>query len=100
MPKIRAGIVNVTGYIGAELARLLSQHPQVKLVTVTGRSAAGRRLGEVFPSFTGTGHRIEAELKGKTTLPSVQCLVQAVQNMNLMFNLPETTGPEALAIYP
>ena len=25
---------------------------------------------------------------------------QAVQNMNLMFNLPETTGLEALAIYP
>jgi N-acetyl-gamma-glutamyl-phosphate reductase len=42
MPKIRAGIINVTGYIGAELARLLCQHPQVKLVTVTGRSAAGQ----------------------------------------------------------
>jgi len=28
-------------------------------------NAAGQRLGEVFPSFTGTGHRIEAELKGK-----------------------------------
>ena len=25
---------------------------------------------------------------------------QAVQNMNLMFNLPETKGLEALAIYP
>ena len=25
---------------------------------------------------------------------------QAVQNMNLMFNLPETTGLEALAVYP
>jgi len=25
---------------------------------------------------------------------------QAVQNMNLMFDLPETTGLEALAIYP
>jgi N-acetyl-gamma-glutamyl-phosphate reductase len=25
---------------------------------------------------------------------------QAVQNMNLMFNLPETTGLEALATYP
>ena len=25
---------------------------------------------------------------------------QAIQNMNLMLNLPETTGLEALAIYP
>ena len=62
MPKIRAGIINVTGYIGVELARLLCQHPQVKLVTVTGRTAAGQKLGDVFPSFAGTDYIIEAEL--------------------------------------
>jgi N-acetyl-gamma-glutamyl-phosphate reductase len=65
MPKIRAGIINATGYIGAELARLLYQHPQVKLVTVTGRSAAGQKLGDIFPSLVGTNHTIEAELDGK-----------------------------------
>jgi len=68
MPKIRAGIINVTGYIGAELARLLSQHPQVKLVTVTGRSAAGQKLGDVFPSLAGTEHIIETELDSKTDI--------------------------------
>jgi N-acetyl-gamma-glutamyl-phosphate reductase len=62
MSLIRAGIINVTGYIGAELARLLYQHPRVKLVTVTGRSAAGQKLGDVFPSFAGTNYTIEAEL--------------------------------------
>jgi len=62
MPKIRAGIINVTGYIGAELARLLGQHPEVKLVTVTGRSAAGQKLADIFPSFTGTNYTIEDEL--------------------------------------
>jgi len=62
MPKIKAGIINVTGYIGAELVRLLCQHPQVKLVTVTGRSAAGQKLGDVFPNFVGTNYIIKAEL--------------------------------------
>jgi len=62
MPQIRAGIINVTGYIGAELARLLCQHPQVELVTVTGRSAAGQKLGDVFPNFAGTNYIIKAEL--------------------------------------
>jgi N-acetyl-gamma-glutamyl-phosphate reductase len=62
MPKIKAGIINVTGYVGAELARLLCQHPQVKLVTVTGRSAAGQKLGDVFPNFAGTNYIIKAEL--------------------------------------
>jgi N-acetyl-gamma-glutamyl-phosphate reductase len=62
MPKMKAGIINVTGYIGAELARLLGQHPHVELVTVTGRSAAGHRLTDVFPSFAGTDYTIRDEL--------------------------------------
>jgi len=62
MAQIRAGIINVTGYIGAELARLLCQHPKVKLVAVTGRSAVGQKLDDVFPSLTGTEHTIRAEL--------------------------------------
>jgi len=62
MPQIKAGIINVTGYVGAELARLLCQHPQVELVTVTGRSAAGQKLGDVFPNFAGTDYIIKAEL--------------------------------------
>jgi N-acetyl-gamma-glutamyl-phosphate reductase len=65
MPKIKAGVINITGYIGAELARLLCQHPQVKLVTVTGRSAAGQKLGDVFPSFAGTNYIIKAELNSE-----------------------------------
>ena len=65
MPKIKAGIINVTGYIGAELARLLHEHPQVELVTVTGRSAAGQKLGDVFPNFVGTNYVIKAELDGE-----------------------------------
>jgi N-acetyl-gamma-glutamyl-phosphate reductase len=63
MAKVRAGIINVTGYIGIELARLLYQHPFVELVSVTGRSAAGQRLGDVFPTFAATPYTIEAELE-------------------------------------
>jgi N-acetyl-gamma-glutamyl-phosphate reductase len=68
MSQIKAGVINVTGYIGAELARLLCQHPQVKLVTVTGRSAAGQKLGDVFPNFTGTNYIIKAELDSKVDI--------------------------------
>jgi len=62
MPKIKAGIINVTGYIGAELARLLCQHPQVELESVTGRSAAGQRLGDVFPYLSDASQLIKREL--------------------------------------
>jgi len=62
MSKNRVGIINVTGYAGVELARLLYQHPQVELASVTGRSAAGQRLGEVFPHLAGSDLTIEGEL--------------------------------------
>jgi len=62
MSKYKVGIINVTGYAGVELARLLYQHPQVELTSVTGRSAAGQRLGDVFPHLAITDLTIEAEL--------------------------------------
>jgi len=62
MSKTKVGIINVTGYTGVELARLLFQHPEVKLTSVTGRSAAGQKLGAVFPHLAGLDLTIEAEL--------------------------------------
>ncbi len=53
MAKMRVGIINVTGYAGIELARLLCQHPEVELTSVTGRSNAGKNLNEVFPHLAG-----------------------------------------------
>jgi N-acetyl-gamma-glutamyl-phosphate reductase len=62
MSKTKAGIINVTGYAGVELARLLYRHPEVKITSVTGRSAAGQKLGTVFPHLADLGLTIEAEL--------------------------------------
>jgi N-acetyl-gamma-glutamyl-phosphate reductase len=63
MGKTRVGIINVTGYAGVELARLLYQHPEVELTSVTGRSAAGQKLGKVFPHLAGIDLTIKAELE-------------------------------------
>jgi len=62
MSKSRVGIINVTGYAGVELARLLYQHPEVELTSVTGRSAAGQKLGKVFPHLSCIDLTIETEL--------------------------------------
>jgi N-acetyl-gamma-glutamyl-phosphate reductase len=62
MNKTKVGIINVTGYVGVELARLLHQHPEVELTSVTGRSAAGQKLGTVFPHLAGIDLTIEPEL--------------------------------------
>jgi N-acetyl-gamma-glutamyl-phosphate reductase len=59
---IKAGIINVTGYAGAELARILYTHPEVSLVAVTGRSEAGKALSEVFPHLSCYDLTIEPEM--------------------------------------
>ena len=61
---MNAGIINVTGYAGSELARILYNHPQVDLTCVTGRSGAGQRLDEYFPHLSGIDLVIQPELDG------------------------------------
>jgi len=48
---VTVSIVNVTSYTGLELLRMLARHPEFRVTCVTGRSAAGKRLGEVFPQL-------------------------------------------------
>jgi len=49
----RAAIMGATGYAGAELVRLLLNHPGVQLASVVSRSSAGRRLDAVHPGVAG-----------------------------------------------
>ena len=67
MSKAKVGIINVTGYAGVELARLLYQHPGIQLTSVTGRSATGQKLGKVFPHLSRLDLTLTAEL-GKVDL--------------------------------
>lgn len=53
MPKHKVGVVGGTGYTGAELVRLLINHPDVTLEVVTSRSQAGKYFSDVHPHFTG-----------------------------------------------
>lgn len=47
----RAAIVGASGYAGGETLRLLSQHPQVQVATVTGHTSAGERLSAIAPGL-------------------------------------------------
>ena len=61
---LKIGIINVTGYAGAELARLLYNHPEARITAVTGRSEAGKPLSAVFPHLACYDLTIEAEVGG------------------------------------
>jgi len=79
---VRVGIINVTGYAGAELARLLYAHPEARLTSVSGRSAAGKPLAEVFP------HLVAYDLT----------LSEEIGDVDFAFSaLPHAASAEALA---
>ena len=65
---MKVGIINVTGYSGMELARILHGHPEVEIASVTGRSAAGKRLGEAVPHLGSIDLPITEDLTGSFDL--------------------------------
>src|SRR6476620_1656245 len=48
---VSVGIIGASGYTGAELLRLIAQHPDLELVCATGDSQAGGRAAELYPSL-------------------------------------------------
>jgi N-acetyl-gamma-glutamyl-phosphate reductase len=65
---MKVGIINITGYAGSELARILYRHPEVQIVSVTGRSAAGQKLADVFPHLSALDLAIQPELEDSVDL--------------------------------
>ena len=47
------GIIGASGYAGAELLRLIAQHPKLDLRWATGDTQADTRITELYPSLIG-----------------------------------------------
>lgn len=50
---IPTAIVGVTGYEGANLARLVASHPHLRLIEATARQDLGLPLGQALPALAG-----------------------------------------------
>src|SRR4029453_14129854 len=50
---LRVAVAGASGYMGAELLRLLSVPPKGQLTAVTSERLAGERLDTVYPHFRG-----------------------------------------------
>lgn len=59
---IRVAIVGATGYVGAELIRLLDRHPAVQIVGLVGRGREHEPVGSIHPQLASTPHHIDAAL--------------------------------------
>jgi N-acetyl-gamma-glutamyl-phosphate reductase len=50
---LRVAVAGASGYMGAELLRLLSVHPKVQVTAVSSERLTGERLDRVFPHLRG-----------------------------------------------
>ena len=55
---VRVAIVGATGYVGAELVRLLARHPNVAIVGLVGRERRGDPLAGIHPHLATEGLRV------------------------------------------
>jgi N-acetyl-gamma-glutamyl-phosphate reductase len=69
---LRVGIIGATGYVGAELVRLLSRHPNVDVVGLAGRDRKDEPIGGHHPHLAGTG------LTVGTSLPEADAIFLAL----------------------
>jgi N-acetyl-gamma-glutamyl-phosphate reductase len=70
--RLRVGIIGATGYVGAELIRLLSRHPTVDIVGLAGRDRQNEPIGGHHPHLAAT------DLSVTTHLPEVDAAFLAL----------------------
>ncbi|MDX3235849.1 N-acetyl-gamma-glutamyl-phosphate reductase [Streptomyces sp. ME03-5709C] len=54
----RAAVAGASGYAGGEILRLLLNHPEIEIGTLTGNSNAGQRLGGLQPHLLPLADRV------------------------------------------
>ena len=59
-PRIRVAIVGATGYVGAELVRLLTRHPNVQIEGLVGRGRSREPIGGTHNHLDRTGLHVDA----------------------------------------
>jgi N-acetyl-gamma-glutamyl-phosphate reductase len=63
--RVRVAVAGASGYMGAELLRLLLVHPRVTLTGVTSERLVGESLGQAYPHLRGLSdlpfHDLDAE---------------------------------------
>jgi N-acetyl-gamma-glutamyl-phosphate reductase len=60
--RVRVGIIGATGYVGAELIRLLARHPDVELVGLSGRDRDHDPIAGIHPHLATTRLTVHGEL--------------------------------------
>lgn len=87
---ISIAILGASGYTGAELIRLLKNHPHARITLLTGDSQAGKPVGEVYTHlrFSGLPDLISLEAVDYTNIDLVFCCLPHGTTQSVIAALP------------
>jgi N-acetyl-gamma-glutamyl-phosphate reductase len=84
-------VIGASGYTGAELIRLLLEHPCVNITALTADSQAGKPMAEVYPhlAFTNLPDLVKVDEVDFTKSDLVFCCLPHGMTQEIVKNLPE-----------
>jgi N-acetyl-gamma-glutamyl-phosphate reductase len=85
---LRVAVAGASGYMGAELLRLLTVHPKVKLTAVTSERLAGERLDKVYPHFRGLSSLVFQEVDAERLAAEADLVFLALPHMESQRAVP------------
>jgi N-acetyl-gamma-glutamyl-phosphate reductase len=89
---VRVAVAGGSGYIGAELLRLLLAHPRVQVTGVTSERHAGERLERVYPHLRGLTDLAFHELDAERLAASADVVFLALPHMESQRAVPVLRG--------
>jgi N-acetyl-gamma-glutamyl-phosphate reductase len=85
---LRAAVAGGSGYIGAELLRLLSVHPKVRVTAVTSERLSGERVDRVYPHLRGLSDLVFEDLDSQRLAESADLVFLALPHMESQRAVP------------
>ena len=94
---LKVAVAGASGYMGAELLRLLSVHPKIELCAVTSERLAGERLDHVYPHLRSLSDLAFQELDAARLADLADVVFLALPHMESQRAVPVLRGVPRLA---
>ncbi len=85
---LRVAVAGASGYMGAELLRLLLVHPRVSVTAVTSERLSGERLDRVYPHLRGLTELTLHELEPEWLAAEADLVILALPHMESQKTVP------------
>ena len=89
---LKVAVAGASGYMGAELLRLLTVHPKVEFAAVTSERLSGERLDHIFPHLRGLSDLTFQELDAARLVEQADVVFLALPHMESQRAVPVLRG--------